>query len=504
MRRRTTVGIFVLSALCATACALWPAPARAHPMGNFSVSHHTTLRAAPDGLHVRYRIDMAEIATAQEMPSLDVDGNREVSDGERQAYLARVVPELTSFQTLKVGGSAVRLVPARSDLQLRPGAADLPTLLLTVEYLVPLEAGRERYAVEYVDNSFEERSGWREIVANAGEGFAVAESTVRAESRSDELEQYPTDLAFVPPQQRDARVVYTCRPGATTAPSTAPTTGDAASAAPPPPAKSSTPRDRFTDLITTREWSAGVLLLSLGVAFVLGSFHALSPGHGKTVVAAYLVGSRGTARHAVFLGAIVTFTHVFAVFLLGFVVMFASAYVVPERLYPWLGFASGVLIVAIGLWQFLQRYAALKPAGHYHNGTFHSHAGGWFAHDHSHGPGGHTHELPDRITPGALIALGVSGGIVPCPSALVVLLSAVALNRVALGLVLIVAFSAGLAFVLILIGLLMLYARKLMDRFDWEGRDRGLLRALPVASSAIIAVLGVIIAAQALLASGIL
>jgi ABC-type nickel/cobalt efflux system permease component RcnA len=487
----------------------------AHPMGNFSVSHHTTLRADGGELRVRYRVDMAEIATAQEMPSLDLDGDRTVSDAERDGYLARLLPDLAKAQTLGVDGRTIALSAESSNLQVRPGAADLLTLLITVEYRIPLDPGRARHVVEYADETFAERAGWREIVAAASGGYSVAESDVPSSSRSGELENYPADLTAAPPQTRTARVVFASQSAAASTADAAPAVAgndspDDAAAPAAAPANPNTPQDRFTQLITVEKWSLGVLMFSLAVAFTLGSFHALAPGHGKTVVAAYLVGSRGTARHAVLLGAVVTFTHVFAVFLLGFVVLFARNYVVPDQLYPWLGFASGVTIVAVGLWQFTSRYAAMQVRGHYHDGVYHDHTGGWAAHDHHHGPGGHTHELPDRITPGSLIALGVSGGIVPCPSALVVLLGAIALDRVGLGLVLIVAFSLGLASVLILIGLLMLYARRVLDRFMGPGdatdagKARAWFRRLPLASSAIITVLGLVIAVQALVSGGII
>jgi ABC-type nickel/cobalt efflux system permease component RcnA len=285
--------------------------------------------------------------------------------------------------------------------------------------------------------------------------------------------------------------------------------------------------DRFTQLITTRRLSGGVWLFSLLVAFVLGAIHAMSPGHGKTVVAAYLVGSRGTARHAFLLGAVVTLTHTAGVFALGLVALFASKYILPEQLYPWLGFVSGMTIVAIGARQFMKRYAGLvagrqslvaseksissDPTSdhhpHHHDGHVHHHAHEHHTYstsdqrpatsDHSHH--GHSHHI-DKITPGNLIALGVSGGLVPCPSALVVLLSAITLNRIGFGLILIVAFSLGLASVLIGIGLLMLSARRFVERFHWEG---GFIRRLPLFSSVVITILGLVISVQALVSGGI-
>ena len=272
----------------------------------------------------------------------------------------------------------------------------------------------------------------------------------------------------------------------------------------------------FTELITTRDLSVQIILLSLLVAFALGAFHALEPGHGKTVVAAYLVGSRGTAKHALLLGGIVTASHTFGVYLLGIVTLYLSKYILPERLYPWLGFVSGMTIVGMGLFLFLKYlrgghgHTHDDSEGHRHGNHHHSHEQGEPHHHHGHSHGGqhhHHHSQPEIRREGGevsyreLFALGITGGIIPCPAALVVLLSAISLNRVGFGLVLIVAFSVGLAVVLMGIGLLMVYARGIMATWSGEGR---LLQRLPLVSSAVIAVFGFAIALQALIAGGIL
>jgi ABC-type nickel/cobalt efflux system permease component RcnA len=268
-----------------------------------------------------------------------------------------------------------------------------------------------------------------------------------------------------------------------------------------------------------------MVCLALAVAAGLGAFHALEPGHGKTVVAAYLVGTRGTARDALYLGLIVTATHTAGVYLLGAVTLYASYYVVPERLYPWLGGVSGLIIAGLGGCLFLRRYAGEAPArshehthAHAHpHGHTHAHVYGHthahhdasrhelvhHHHPHTHGaPQEHHHEPDQTVSFHQLLALGVTGGIVPCPAALVVLLSAFALRRVGFGLLLIVAFSVGLAAVLIAIGLAMVYARHLFSR--WQGEGPLITRWLPLTSAATITVFGAAIAVQALVAAGIL
>jgi ABC-type nickel/cobalt efflux system permease component RcnA len=255
-------------------------------------------------------------------------------------------------------------------------------------------------------------------------------------------------------------------------------------------------------------------------AFGWGALHALSPGHGKTIVAAYLVGSRGTAQHALFLGLTTTITHTAGVFALGGVTLFASRFILPEQLYPWLGLLSGLLVVGIGASLVWGRLAALLGFGrreHHHHDHSHEHTHGHdHEHDHRHGLVHHHHHDDDHghshshLPPGSdgapvtwrnLLALGISGGLLPCPSALVLMLGAIALDRVAFGLVLILIFSLGLASVLTAIGILLVYAGQLFTRIPESNR---LLRVMPVASAAFITLVGVIISWQALVQTGVL
>jgi ABC-type nickel/cobalt efflux system permease component RcnA len=267
-----------------------------------------------------------------------------------------------------------------------------------------------------------------------------------------------------------------------------------------------TPRSAFTQLVTAEELSFGVIVLAMLTALGVGAAHALEPGHGKAVVAAYLVGSRGTAWHAVFLGLVVTVAHTAGVFLLGLVTLYASRFIVPERLYPWLGAVSGLTIAGLGAWLFLQRYATWDAQGHHHPHGDHDHQPHGHHHDDHHNARHGHHDHHDHHHHAAaslrqLCTLGITGGLLPCPAALVVLLSAMALRRTGFGLLLIVAFSFGLATVLIAIGLLMVYARRFMARVQGEGPF--VRRWLPLTSAAVITVLGVTIAIQALISAGI-
>ncbi len=265
--------------------------------------------------------------------------------------------------------------------------------------------------------------------------------------------------------------------------------------------------DALTRLLHQQQLTPWMIAAGLGIAFLLGAAHALTPGHGKTIVAAYLVGSRGTIKHAAFLGAMVTFTHTVSVFLLGLATLFLFQYVVPQKVTQVLGAVSGLSIVVIGGWMLYKRLRRSHSHSHEHSHDpthVHSHAhthehhhhdhphehthSHEHAHDHSHSPGGHTH-VPDEISWSGLTALGASGGLVPCESALVLLLTAIALRRVGLGLLLLVSFSLGLALVLMAIGILVIYAKNLLPS---GSGGNPFFRWMPVASAAVVMLLGVV------------
>jgi ABC-type nickel/cobalt efflux system permease component RcnA len=274
--------------------------------------------------------------------------------------------------------------------------------------------------------------------------------------------------------------------------------------------------DYLSRMLQQRQIGWAMILAGILVAFGLGAVHAMSPGHGKTIVAAYLVGTRGTLRHAAFLGFMVTFTHTISVFLLGLGVLFFQEYIVPERVIPALGAFSGLSIVGIGAMLLYRRSKALMhlshghPAHHHHERDHHYHQNDHSHHDHSHqhehshehghshSHGGHTHSqgghshshVPEgKLTLAGLIALGVSGGLVPCPSALVLMLSAIALGHAGLGLVLLVGFSAGLALVLMGIGVLVIYAKHLLPNRE-SAAKHPFFRLVPVFSAVVVMCLG--------------
>ena len=422
--------------LVVAAALLAPAAASAHPLGNFTINRFSRVEVSGHRLYVRYVLDMAEIPTFQ------------AGRIDARAYARRIARNAK----LEVAGKAAALVPLGTALAHPRGAAGLRTTRLEVILAGPKVNGQA--SISYRDNNYKDRIGWKEIVVG------------NAQSTSDELRAYPKNLLQSP---LDITSVKT---------QLAPTSGPDV-----PPALSSGKTleapDRvadagFSSLIGRHHLSALVILASLAAAFFWGMAHALSPGHGKTIVAAYLVGQRGTPWHAAALGAIVTATHTIGVFALGLVTLALSAFIVPEQLYPWLNLVSGVLVVAIGATVFRSRF---RHRGHTHGHTHHHH---------------HEHEAPSRRS---LVAVGVTGGLLPCPSALVVLLAAISLHRVAFGMLLIVAFSAGLALSITGIGLVAVFAKQIFKRASFEGR---LVRLLPAASALVILAAGLAMTVRAL------
>ncbi len=546
----------------------------AHPMGNFSISHYAGIRIDRTFVELRYILDMAEIPTFQEMQQTGI--KPQMNDPDLDAYLARKAEELRQGLVLELDGQPVVPQVVSRRVIFPPGAGGLPTMKLGFLFRAMLSDVNVAvvHQLHYRDGNFPERAGWKEVVAEGTAGVTIVSSSVPRDDRSQQLSNYPTDLLNSPPQMLAAGVSFREEevgraeqdsrqkavgsrqhqernegqtPGtaaiaghSSAGHGTGPTLSGkgrpaAESLIPNPKSKiqnpkspptpnpglaleanmQGTPRNAFTDLVAKKQLGFWFLLSAAVIAAALGAFHALEPGHGKTIVAAYLVGSRGTAIHACLLGLIVTASHTAGVYLLGLVTLYASKYVVPEHLYPWLGVVSGATIAGLGLYLFIRRYSGRghrhsHPHGHGHHHHYHDHLGHEHAHDVGHQDGhthGHHHEQGHHhehahvsVSYRELLALGVTGGIVPCPAALVVLLSAVALRRVGFGLFLILAFSVGLAAVLIAIGLLMVYAGRFMSRLKGEGPL--LTRWLPMASAAVITLLGLAIMFRALATAG--
>jgi len=473
--------------------SLIPREAQAHPLGNFTINHYSSLQFTEENARIAYVLDFAEIPTLQQKARLDADGDGRLSEAEANAYLEAEMPSLVKGLRLRAGDEILPLEVRDRSAEYRPGQGGLPTLRVEAHLMADLPKDW-RGEAHFADRTYENRHGWREIVVKGGSGVAIRNSTVQAKCVSNELRSYPQDMLSSPPDVREATFTLAAGGGSVeneTAGRTAERVGTSFGGV----------TGRVDELVFVERLSAAVVALSMLAAFFWGAAHALTPGHGKAVVAAYLIGARGTARHAGILGLTVTLTHTAGVFILGAVTLYLSRYILPEVLYPWLSVASGVLVVLIGLtllYRHLDKTSHGKSAGRTRAEHTHSHG----HHTHSHGGHTHTHLPADdsKVTWRGLVALGVSGGLVPCPAALVLLLGAVSLDRLGFGMVLVLAFSAGLAVVLTGIGLLMIYARKLFERFSFEAK---VPRLVPVASASIITLAGIGIALGSLQQTGI-
>jgi nickel/cobalt transporter (NicO) family protein len=464
-----------------------PGAADAHPLGNFSLNHQSRVSISDDRVDVRYLLDQAEIPTVQE------------EGVPRAELLERKLGEVERELALRVDGRPVELrMVGEPKLTFPPGDGGLKTTRLEVRLRAAVERPER---VVLTDSTFADRVGWKAIVSAPGEDTAVRTEAPSGDPTNG-LRSYPEDLLKSPPDLRQAS--FSVSPGDGTLVAPRSEGGERVTT-------SSSGSDGFAALFEKAAAGEGVLFVLLLAAFGWGAVHALSPGHGKAMVAAYLVGTKGKPRHAVALGATVTVAHTIGVFLLGFVTLALSQYVLPEDLYPWLNLVSGALVVAIGLGVLRSRVRATRRHHHHHHHHDHSHSftRAGFQHfvDHlrgrEHGDGHHHHhhhgQADDHtVTKRSLIGLGAAAGIIPCPSALVVLLGAISQHEVALGLLLIVAFSLGLAGTLTALGLAVVYARKQLPRL---GAGRGLTRAaavLPAASAVVIVGVGCLLTANAL------
>jgi ABC-type nickel/cobalt efflux system permease component RcnA len=496
------------------------------------------VEASGGELYLRQVVDMAEIPTFRERSGVE-------DAGGLAAYAADRARERSAGIELTADGRRLRAVPVSQTASFRPGQGGLQVLRYAAWYRAAgaADLDGDGLRVDVSVPEYRDRLGWHELVVRASSGAAVADATVPDEDVSDELRSYPGGLLDDPPAVSQASFSWSPGEGAG---AVGPLTAD-------PGSRVEEPSPGGLSGLVDDDLSVGVVAVALLLAMGWGALHSLSPGHGKTMVAAYLVGTRGTARHALILGLFVTVTHTLGVVALGLVTLFASRYILPETLFPWINLVAAALVVAVGIWVARGRLASLRrrlahrrahargrPHHHHHHheaaapGHAHSHghahapagaavpalavAGGAAAHalphahghhgpphagghghahdhGHDHGPGGHTHAPPADLSMRGLLAVGASAGVIPCPSALVLLLGAIALGRTGYGLVLVLAFSVGLAGLLSLIGLLVIYARRFIERLPLDGR---VASAIPALSALAIVALGVVLMARAI------
>jgi nickel/cobalt transporter (NicO) family protein len=537
--------VAVLAALAAILLVAGAARAAAHPLGNFTVNTYSGLRVGPDRLVVDYVVDLAEIPTFQARQGIDGDHDGRVSGAEAAGWRDRECPRLAGRLRADVDGRGLPLTVTASRLTFPKGVGGLDTLRLECALAAPLPPGRSSgRALSYADGNQRGRVGWHEITA-VGDRTTLEAADVPTTSASARLTTYPSDQLSSPLNQRTATLHFhpggppapewigpsasgssglpalgrsgppATMPGATmpggrtrespTSRCEVPRRGNVAEpgegcarlstapAATTPVARGGVDRATaaFTALVSERSRSPGFAVVAVLLAVALGAAHALAPGHGKTVMAAYLVGLRGTLGQAVTIGATVTVTHTAGVLILGLVLSTTRA-VASERVYPWLGLGSGLLLAAVGVGLL----ARARP-GH---GHAHPHGPG---HGHPHGhPPDHGHGHPPAGPPlgrRGLVALGLAGGLVPSPSAVVVLLGGIALGRAWFGVALVLAYGLGMAATLTGVGLLLARLRTRLDRrlhLPAGSLLTRLGRLLPAATASVIVLVGLALAIQ--------
>jgi nickel/cobalt transporter (NicO) family protein len=547
-----------------------PAIALAHPLGNFTINHYAGIRVESDRLILDVVIDQAEIPTFQEKLRIDTDSDGSVSDQEAEAERTIACSALAPSLALSAGGRSLALVAVAAGLTFPPGAAGLETMRLVCTYTASLPGALTAATpIAFSDSSHRERLGWREITV-LGSGVTVSAGNLPSASVSGRLTSYPTGLLTQPLDVRSAS--FTASPGgpvlgpfaapdATGLPGAAPLypmAGSGGAGAPDGGTMSGSPTEpagalgqtdgraqvasaagaagavpggvqgEVAGLLETRDLTPLVILGALIAAMALGAGHALTPGHGKTLMGAYLVGTRGTSLHAIALGLSVTVSHTLGILVLAAIVIALRGVIPPETFNRIAPVASGVLVLGIGSWLVISQVKGRRAkasttgssdlhghardhdhvhadgAGHDHEHDHdhdhdHAHAEQAETGTHSHGGVTHSH-LPSpgsKVSWRSLFVLGLAGGIIPSTNALIILLATIATGRAAYGLVLVIAFGLGMAVVLGGVGLGLVFARDRLDRLPSRSSLGRAASYAPVAAGVLVFGLGVYLTTQA-------
>jgi ABC-type nickel/cobalt efflux system permease component RcnA len=514
----------------------------AHPLGNFTINHYAGIRVEPDRVRLDVVVDRAEIPTFQVVDGLDTDGDGRLTAGETVGVPVPACLEVAADLRLAVDGAPAAITLVGAGASFPPGNGGLPTMRLVCELTAPAVVGGAT-RISLRDEFSAARIGWREMTA-VGSGVTVLTAGIPATSLSTRLTAYPTSLASAP----DVReLTFDVRPGGPILPDPAipdaaqvepvtvdgsgsglavgeTVTGSSPGSAPAGTtgSPSSSPEaavpggaEALPDVLRRAPVDPLFAIAALVVAAALGAGHALTPGHGKTLMAAYLVGTRGTRAHALGLGLTVSVTHTIGILILALVVLAAETALPADlvvRLAPLVAAAS---IVAVGTWMLLGELRRRRSAG---LGRDHGHAHG-HAHGHSHGhEHQHDHELDHEHDEAyheghahahegrpmrwrGLAVLGLAGGLIPSANALLILLGTMAAGRAAWGVLLVGAFGLGMAAVMSGIGLAAVGARSVLDRASGPLPFDAARRLVPLATSLLVLGLGVVLSAEAIRAA---
>ena len=525
---------YVLALLGAVLVApLVPMLVAAHPLGNFTINTYAGLRIEPDRVLLDVVVDQAEIPTYQARDEFDLDADGSISDDEIETGRVDACRAAAGSLELTAGGQRLELENLEAGLSFPPGVSGLSTMRLVCAFQARLTSpiGGTPTTIAYRNAAYTERIGWREIVAS-GSGVTLATAgtePLRETSPSERLTSYPEDLLTTP--LGDEQVVVEATIGGPTLPAfdvpdaepvpgavIEPSPGVPASLAPGPEpvatAGAVVPGGvsgaELPSIFREADLTPIVILLSLLTAAGLGAAHALTPGHGKTLMAAYLVGTRGTALHALGLGLSVSVSHTVGILVLAGVVVGLAGAVAPDSVIRWAPIVAAISIVLIGGWMLFnelrrRRWAANVAASDHHHEHDDDHQHDHDHHDehehvHAHGGVAHSH-VPapgSSITWRSLFLLGLAGGLIPSTSALLILLGSIGAGRPQFGFVLVVAFGLGMALVMGGIGFALVAARERVDRIELGAGLARVRETVPLVASVVVLSFGLFLTAQAL------
>jgi nickel/cobalt exporter len=434
--------------------------ATAHPAGFTSINRYIGVECDGRGrIHLAYLLDFAEMPSYAEIDLLDADANGMVSPQEQRNYLDRRLPPLVDGWTVEIDGEKASLVVTGSSLEILEGERGLSTVRIAADIVAerphPLETGVEDVRVRVEDLVFSDHPGWREIAARDS-----ADATVTAGMKETPSEALSYGVGRSAPRVNDAEVVFHLAASALPSRPTLPWA----------PSLAIDPRiARLSAAMRNSSGSPWFSALAFVLALLLGAAHALAPGHGKALAAAYLVGRRARPCQALLFGLTLTAAHTVVVFVVGVLAVTVERTVGSDRLLRGIEVAAALTVLVLGLVLFSRRWREVV---------------GGEGPEHVHGDGAR----------GSVVALGISAGVSPCPTALAILLTAVAIHRFAFGLALVLAFSVGVTLTLTTTGLLVLVARRALNR---AGVPAPLLRWLPLVSATCVLVIGALLCASA-------
>ncbi len=457
-------------------CVLTAGRAQAHPLGNFTINHLAIVSPEGGKLRIRYVLDIAEIPTFQIMHASAWTGDR------IRVWSAEEAQRVSDGLAIEANGRHVPLQLWSASATTRPGAGGLPTLYWTGDYTASIPFGAR---VTLDDGVYADRRvGWRDIVLPG-----MTDPT-------DGLRSYPNAL-IGSPRHNDRASFVLGKTGITHAA----VLGDVSDST---GGVSVARSSALSDLFSRDDRTPLFVLLTVLAAFGLGALHGLEPGHGKALLAFTLVGARATFKQATILAAALTFAHTIAVVLLGLALFFVAGFA-PESIFTWITLVSGGVVAAIGA-RSVSRALGRSTIGHHaHHDAEHSHdRARAHVHDHHAPAHGHAHAHVILGTQplhfSSAVAAGMSGGIAPCPAAIVVLLTALHVHRVGYGIFIIVVFSLGLAAILTGLGLAVVHGASWLQR---RSGFAAVTRMAPVVTGSIISIIGATMLAQALTAQGV-